>query len=116
MQELGERRGRPKLKEVVVEASRALAQLDADRLGELALSCQALNRELAPASPERQAELAVEAREAAEDMVLFARVLQVTRANLNVMRRLRELRGSRLDYGELQVQGWSRTENRHGDN
>ena len=38
--------GQPELKELVREASRALASLDAGRLEELALSCQALNREL----------------------------------------------------------------------
>jgi hypothetical protein len=48
---MGEICGRPKLKELVVEASRALAQLDAERLEELALSCQALNRELARSDP-----------------------------------------------------------------
>ena len=46
MQEFGTRRDYPELKELVAEASRALAQLDAGRLEELALSCQALNRDL----------------------------------------------------------------------
>ncbi len=70
------------LKELVIEASRALARLDADRLEELALSCQALNRDLPlPASPERAA-LAVEARAAAGEMAAFARVIEATRANL----------------------------------
>ena len=36
----------PELKELVAEASRALARLDAARLEELALSCEALNRDL----------------------------------------------------------------------
>jgi hypothetical protein len=52
---MGEICGRPKLKELVVEASRALARLDADRLEELALSCQALNRELVRSDPAQQA-------------------------------------------------------------
>ena len=38
----------PELKELVVEASHALARLDAARLEELALSCQALTRTLQP--------------------------------------------------------------------
>ena len=50
MREIAERREDRELKGLVVEASRALARLDADRLEELALSCQALNRELAPVS------------------------------------------------------------------
>jgi len=37
----------PELRQLVMEASQALARLDAGRLEELALSCKALNRELA---------------------------------------------------------------------
>jgi hypothetical protein len=88
------------LKALVVEASRALARLDADRLEELALSCKALNRDLTPAN--RQ-ELACQAREAAGDMAVFARVLEVTRANLGVMNRLRDLHAGRAEYGGQQV-------------
>ncbi len=91
---------RPKLKELVVEASQALARLDAERLEELALSCQALNRDLAEADRDARAALAVESREAVGDMAVFARVLEATRANLNVMNRLRELREGRLEYAE----------------
>ena len=99
MQELGERRDHPELRDLVVEASRALACLDADRLEELALSCQALNRDLAPASAVERAGLARQAREAAGDMAVFARVIEVTQANLQVINRLRELRADRLEYG-----------------
>jgi len=89
MQEIRERRVRPALRELVLEASRGLALLDADRL---------------------------EAREAAGDMAVFARVLEATRANLNVMRRLHESHRDRLEYREPQVRGWARTESGHGDN
>ncbi|MGB9408216.1 MAG: hypothetical protein WCA89_11810 [Terracidiphilus sp.] len=123
MQEIGERHGRPLLKELVVEASQALARLDAERLEELALSCQALNRELERGDAADRQALAFESKEAAGDMAVFARVLEATRANLNVMNRLRELRAGRLEYregrlayGESQVQQWRRTESRHGDN
>lgn len=123
MQEIGERRGRPLLKDLVIEASQALARLDAERLEELALSCQALNRALVYEDAEAHAALALEAKEAAGDMAVFARVLEATRANLNVMNRLRELRAGRLEYregrlayGESQVQQWRRTESGHGDN
>jgi hypothetical protein len=37
-------------------------------------------------------------------MAVFARVMEATRANLYVMKRLRELRAGRLEYGEAQVQ------------
>jgi hypothetical protein len=106
-----------KLKELVVEASRALARLDADRLEELALSCQALNRDLnrdlQPADGDRHAALAAEAREAVRDMAVFGRVLEATRANLHVMNRLRELRAGPLGYGQAE---WTRMESGHGNN
>jgi hypothetical protein len=107
---------RPVLKDIVVEASKALARLDADRLEELARSCEALNRDLPQRNPEVRANLARQANEAAAEMAVFARVLEATRANLNVMQRLRDLRAGRLEYGEIPLQGWVRTENGHGNN
>ena len=106
--------GYPELKQLVSEASRALASLDADRLEELALSCQALNRDLATQSVMTAAEraaLARQAREAAGDMAVLGRVLEATRANLKVMRRLRELREGRFGYGNSEWTG-----NIHGHN
>ena len=116
MQELRESREHPKLREIVVEASRALARLDATRLEELALSCQMLNRGLAETDCEARGALSVESKEAQGDMAVFARVLEATRANLVVMNRLRELREGRLEYGRPQSPGWQRTESWHGDN
>ncbi len=103
MREMGESRGRTKLKELVIEASRALARLDADRLEELALSCQALNRDLVRSDPAQQdgdarVALALECKEAEGDMAVFARVLEATRDNLNGMNRQRDLRAGRLEY------------------
>ena len=120
--------GRPKLKELVLEASRALARLDADRLEELALSCQALNRDLvqsdlAQGDAVDRALLALECKEAEGDMAVFARVLEATRTNLNVMNRLRELRTGRLEYSEGHPKyggrpsaGWLPAEGGHGNN
>ena len=119
MQELERHRAHPDLKELVAEASRALARLDADRLEELALSCQALNRDLAPLTAERRVTLAREAGAVAGDMAVFARVLEVTRANLDVMNRLRELHRGRLEYGEAHARtggGWASPESGYGDN
>jgi hypothetical protein len=95
----------PELKQLVVEASRALARLDAARLQELALSCQALTRSLNPDNLDERKLLARQAREAEGDMAVFARVLEATRANLSVMTRLRELRAGRLEYTERQARG-----------
>jgi len=106
----------PQLKELVVEASHALAHLDAARLEELALSCQALNRELPLLDSGDRSQLASQAREASQEMEIFARVLEATRANLHVMNRLRELRAERLEYGRPHAQPWMQAGSGHGNN
>ena len=108
----GSRREDLDLKELVIEASRALAQLDASRLEELALSCQALNRVFADSGVESRARLAGQARKASKDMEAFARILDATRGNL---RRLRQVRTGCLEYGERQARGWVPTVNGHGN-
>lgn len=98
MQGQGGRRLDPDLKQIVREASRALALLDIERLEELARSCQMLNQvDLA------HVDVAGQAREAAGDMALFARVLDATRANLDVMSRLRGLRQGDLSYADARL-------------
>lgn len=89
-----------KLKSLAAEASQALAQLDAERLEELALSCEALHRKLALTNADRETRraMAEQARDAAADMAILGRVLEATRANLGVMNRLREMRMERLEY------------------
>ncbi len=119
MQEIEGRRPHPELKKLVAEASRALAQLDADRLEELALCCQALNRDLPHRPVSERAALARQAREAAGDMAVFARVMEATRSNLQVMKRLCDLREGRLEYSLLPLPagpGCTTAEDGHGDN
>jgi len=117
MQDIGTRREHAELKQLVGDASRALARLDADHLEELALSCQALNRDLRLVNPDNRKLLARQAREAEGDMTTFARVLEATRANLSVLNRLRQLRTERLEYGESQVRGATESgSGGHGDN
>lgn len=118
MQLAGKGRSHPVLRQVVVEASQALARLDADRLEELALSCQALNRGLNLQNAAERNRLTRQAREAAPEMAVFARVLEATRANLNVMHRLREIREGRLEYGQTTPESspWEFTRTAHGDN
>jgi len=94
---------RPDLKSTIREASRALALLDTARLEELAASCRALSgRASLP-----------EAKDAASDMAVLSRVLEATRANLEVMRRLSAMRAGRMEYIEDQARGWT-AENVHG--
>ncbi len=95
----------PELKELVTEATRALARLDVARLEELALSCQALTRMPSPKTEEEREEFAQRARAARGEMAIFARVLEATRANLKVMDRLRELRMGSSKYGERRESG-----------
>ena len=88
---------KPELKDALVEASHALAQLDADRLEEMASYCTTLvgDQTAAHCTP---ASLDLACREAWKEMAIFMRVLEATRANLNVMRRLREIHTARLEY------------------
>ena len=105
----------PALGALVREASNALARLDTARLTELAEACEALNREL-PASGSAQSQAwAAEAREALNDLAVFGRVLEVTRSNLRVMERLRELHEGRVEYSERQAVGSRPREGGDGD-
>lgn len=104
------------LKTFVLEASAALARLDATRLEELALSCQALNREFPSFSRGEQVDLARQSRASAAQMVVFKRILEATRANLDVMSRLRDMREGRLEYVIGESRRWIRTGSGHGDN
>jgi hypothetical protein len=105
----------PQLKELVGEASQALARLDTRRLEELALCCQALNRDLTTSDSAVWADHSCQAWEAGEEMAVFARVMEATRANLNVMNRLRELRAGRLEYGGEQIRHWTGSESGNGN-
>ncbi|MFZ1085915.1 MAG: hypothetical protein WAN35_13200 [Terracidiphilus sp.] len=116
MKQPGEHWQHPLLRELVVEASQALARLDAERLEELAISCQALNRDLAGMDGDARRQLVPQATAAAKDMAVFARVLEATRANLDVMNRLRERRAGQLEYRAGSRPEWQRTESGHGDN
>ncbi len=115
MGRLGGRQRNPELKELVAEASCALARLDTARLEELALSCEALNHDLEAMNLDDKNHLARQAREAAAGMAVFGRVLEATRSNLRVMNRLRELRAGGLEYSEQQARGSGSAEDGHGN-
>jgi hypothetical protein len=89
----------PDLRGLVAEASQALARLDAGRLEELAASCQALNREWPGRYAQDRAQAEKQARAALGEMATLARVLDATRSNLRVMRRLQALRDGDIQYG-----------------
>lgn len=93
--------GGAELKEINAETIRALARLDADRLEQIALSCHGLD------SRRIQLEIAGH-RELERDMAVLARVLEMTRTNLCVLRRAART-------GQLEYPGTS-AEGRYGDN
>jgi hypothetical protein len=75
----------------------------------LALYCEALNRSLAlvKTDADLRKDLARQALEAQLDVAVFGRVLEVTRANLNVMKRLREIRLGELEYMQRGAAVWA---------
>jgi hypothetical protein len=103
------------LKSMLAEASLALAHLDAERLEEMALSCAALTRDVQRDQCDKKGQYPSGFGEAAPQMELFARVLEATRVNLKVMRRLREVRAARLEYRLARGGGDAFEEVEHGD-
>jgi hypothetical protein len=99
----------------------SLARLDAERLEELAISCQTLNRDLALSASNDRPEVSRQAREVDGDMAAFARVLEATRANLEVLNRLKEWPGRTLEYGggagihPVRHGQWAAMESGHGN-
>jgi hypothetical protein len=93
------------LKELVAEASQALARIDAERLEELARYCESL---IGLPAVERAGWKANDDEPALSerDTAMLARMLQATRENLQVMRRLHELRTESMEaYGSQLREG-----------
>lgn len=95
------------LKGVLIEATRALSHLDADRLEELALACERLNRDSRPLAARR-----VQAQSAEREWVLFRRLLEATGANLRVVRRARRAGAEPEGYRPA---SWAAGEAAHGN-
>jgi hypothetical protein len=92
MREHTSSRAQDGLKAILADAVAALACLDAVRLEELAASCQVLQcgpsvLEFSDGKRDRES-LAGQAQNAAKEFAAFKGVLQATRANLDVVRRL----------------------------
>ena len=101
---------------MLIEASHALAHLDADGLEEMALSCATLIRDADKSGAMRRTQYKSGPEESLQEMAIFASVLEATRANLNVMRRLRQADSAQLEYGPAQAaRVLSETEMEHGD-
>jgi hypothetical protein len=111
-----EHRVHPSLKDMITEASLALARLDSDRLEELGLSFEALTRGLGNPDENKEISFECEARDTVQQMAVFSRVLEATRSNLNVMQRLREMRARRVECLDSQDNPLVCGSGLHGDN
>jgi hypothetical protein len=100
------------LRRILAEASQSLTKLDARRLEEIALSCQAQVRN-AFDSDEWNGMTTKGFAEVGRGLLAFGRMLEATRANLAILRRLRDRDTAELDYGLLS--GVSTTEVPCGD-
>ena len=100
------------LKSLIQEACSALAQLDADRLEELAFSCRALNQAQVLG---RRTETDV--RAAYTELAVLRNMLKATKANLDVLERLARLREKPFveEPGRIAPLAMRR-ENPYGDN
>jgi hypothetical protein len=124
----------PALRSIVAEATEALARLDADRLEELVLNCQKLNREFSPhpesfsvsatsnllaqGIPSAQSCLPVQSEGGAlPEMAVFSRLLSLTRENLAVLTRARVQKNAQLEYSDRETGlHWAELEVNNGDN
>ena len=104
-----------KWKDTLVNASHALAHLDADRLEEMALSCAALVRDGSAAHFDTRHQAEPSFGEAEREVATFARILEATKANLNVIRRVRAHATTQLEYGEARSFCGLSAEGKHGD-
>jgi hypothetical protein len=101
---MSEREAVQEQKSLIAEATSALARLDADRLEKMVHSYEALNCGLFVLEPEK----------AAREMAVFARVLDATRVNMNVLSRLHEIGSPALEYQREPEQSWIVTESPNG--
>jgi hypothetical protein len=107
----------PVLRSIVVEATEALARLDADRLEELVLSCQKLSREFSPHTetydaastaallatgilPTQLNKYHSPSANSSPEMAVFGRLLALTRENISILTRVRLRKSSPLGYSD----------------
>jgi outer membrane protein TolC len=109
-----ESNGHLELRNIFIEATLALAHLDSDRLEQMRLSCAALVRDDAAGDGARTS-LYSGCTDAWMEMATFMRVLEATKANLDVLRRLREIRNAQLEYGSISGRGDYSPDGDHGD-
>ena len=104
----------PPLRELILETTRALAHLDADRLEALRDHCVVMERAYQSPLFRRRHDLACPAWEAQRSLRALAAILEQTRANLAVLRRLDGVRGGDAGYGPDAPYGWATLEGADG--
>jgi hypothetical protein len=114
MNDMAPSAGYSELRRMLVEASQALARLDADRLEEMAHYCEALvsNIDL-PA--EQGCASRFSSGEAGRALFRFKRVLNATGANRTILRSLCGGTSAPLEYRPLAAGAGSTVEGPHGD-
>jgi len=85
--------------DLVVDAVNALARMEADRLEDVARRCRALDQEPVRRTIAGFAHLR-------REMAMLVRVLEATRGNANLMRRLRKLNSPDIEYRCEPEGGW----------
>lgn len=101
---------------ILTDAADALARLDAERLEQLASSCQGFFCSVEPADIASCVALKDIVRAASGEMGMLARLLEVTRINLDILSRLRTCRTNELEYGIHPYWFAAEQEIYHGDN
>lgn len=96
------RHANPNLRELLIEATQALARLDADRLEEMALSCQSLVR-LVKQPVGVDGESGCRCGSADGQLAALRLALRATESNLAVLRGLCHGRSESLEYGPMAV-------------
>ncbi len=105
---------REQLKNVAIEASQALASLDAERLEALVVSLTRADRNGRSLSEELTT--VEEAVAAVGSMSLLAKMLEATRANLRVIEQAADMTNGSAGYGPGAASRWNAMERAHGDN
>jgi hypothetical protein len=109
-----ERNRHLELRNIFAEATLALAHLDSDRLEQMRLSCAALVRDDATGGGVRTSVYSG-CTDAWMEIAVLMRVLDATKANLDVMRRLREMCSAQLEYCPNSGRGGHSLDGDHGD-
>jgi hypothetical protein len=110
-----ERIQNPDLRGILNETFQALERFEADRLQEIALTCEELMGERRSHNRTRRNQISIDDRRGGHEMGLFKRLLEQTHANLTFLYGLSTMRGARLEYGRVPAKMCSTAEAEYGN-